>query len=51
MAVNTGLEELVIQMISNAPAVVVLLYIVIRLDRRLEELQECMIELLRNRGD
>lgn len=44
------MEELVIQMLENAPAVAVLVYLVWRLDMRLQELQDCMIELLKQGG-
>lgn len=40
------LEELIVNVISNAPAVVVLFYMVLRLDNRLQELQDCILELL-----
>lgn len=43
------MEELVINIISNAPAVVVLIYLVIRLDSRLEKLQDCMLDIVRER--
>lgn len=39
-------EELIVNIVSNAPAVLVLFYLVLRLDSRLQELQDCMIELL-----
>lgn len=44
------MEELIIRMLENAPAVAVLVYLVWRLDSRLEELQDCMIELLKQGG-
>lgn len=43
------MEELVIRMLENAPAVAVLIYLVWRLDNRLEQMQNVMIELLKER--
>lgn len=40
-----------IRMLENAPAVVVLIYLVYRLDLRLAELQECLIEILKTGGE
>lgn len=40
------LEELVVNIISNAPAVVVLFYLVVRLDNRLQDMQDDMWELI-----
>lgn len=41
------IEQLLYDMLSNAPAVLVLFYLVVRLDARLQDLQDCMIELLK----
>lgn len=46
LQVTDNMEELLYEMLSNAPAVVVLIYLVYRLDGRLQELQGCLIELL-----
>lgn len=50
------LEELIVNVISNAPAVLVLFYLVLRLDSRLQELQDTMLQLiiesrLKGKGD
>lgn len=41
------IEEMVVNIISNAPAVVVLFYLVVRLDNRLCEMQDALLDLLR----
>jgi hypothetical protein len=41
------MDELIRQMIAQAPAVAVILYLVVRLDRRLEELQDTLIDLIK----
>jgi hypothetical protein len=41
------IETLVVRMLENAPAVAVLLYLVYRLDMRLCELQDVLIELVK----
>lgn len=45
------MEELVIRMLENAPAVAVLVFLVYRLDARLATMEECLIELLKTGGD
>lgn len=40
------MEELVIRMLENAPAVAVLLFLVYRLDMRLSELQAVLIDIV-----
>jgi hypothetical protein len=40
-------DELIRTMIGQAPAVAVILYLVVRLDRRLEELQDTLIDLIK----
>jgi len=45
------IEELVVNIISNAPAVVVLFYLVVRLDNRLQAMEETLIELVRGQVD
>jgi hypothetical protein len=40
------IEELVVNVISNAPAVLVLFYLVLRLDNRLQELQDVMLQVV-----
>jgi len=42
------IDQLLYDMLSNAPAVLVLLYLVVRLDSRLCELQDTLIELLKS---
>jgi hypothetical protein len=39
-------DELLRTMIGQAPAVAVILYLVVRLDRRLEQLQDVLIDLI-----
>ena len=41
------IEEMIVNVISNAPAVLVLFYLVVRLDTRLTEMQDILIELVR----
>lgn len=45
------MEELVIRMLENAPAVAVLVFLVYRLDMRLAELQDCLIDILKAGGE
>jgi len=42
-------EELIVNVISNAPAVLVLFYLVLRLDNRLQEIQDSMLAMLADR--
>lgn len=44
---GSTMDELIIRMLENAPAVAVLVYLVWRLDSRLAEMQGAMLELLR----
>lgn len=41
------IEDMIVNMVSNAPAVVVLFYLVVRLDQRLEQMELVLIDLLR----
>lgn len=43
------MEELVINIVSNAPAVVVLIWLVIRLDARVADLTQTICDFLEDR--
>jgi hypothetical protein len=45
------MEKLITDMVAQAPAVAVMLYLVVRLDTRLSELQDVIIELIRSERD